>query len=99
MSTNSGRTERSHETGLGWPRRPRIGRLLGWPFVSRETARPNVPPKPVDSRGGRPIPADADRAAIESPTSPDQSEASHHAIEGDAGAGPGPAETTPPQTA
>jgi chromosome partitioning protein len=42
MSTNSRRTEGSKETGLGWPRRPRIGRLLGWPFVSRGTPAPEV---------------------------------------------------------
>src|SRR4051794_16213200 len=30
-------SEMDHRTGLGWPRRPRVGRLLGWPFVPRET--------------------------------------------------------------
>lgn len=46
MSTNSPGAkhtdERSNETGLGWPRRPRIGRLLGWPFFSRETPAEDV---------------------------------------------------------
>lgn len=31
-------------TGLGWPKRTRLGRLLGWPRVPRETSQPAAPP-------------------------------------------------------
>ena len=59
MSTNSP-GKRSGVTGLGWPKRPRISRLLGWPFggrsgnVSRETDA--LPDQPGDDTQPTPTP-------------------------------------------
>jgi chromosome partitioning protein len=35
MATNTPETDPTNGTGLGWPKRPQVSRLLGWPFGSR----------------------------------------------------------------
>lgn len=50
MSTNSPGAGRTDETGLGWPLRPRISRLLGWPFPSRPAAAETGAVEPSVSR-------------------------------------------------
>lgn len=39
MATNTPDTDPKDGTGLGWPKRPQVGRRLGWPFASRVNPR------------------------------------------------------------